>query len=49
LVSSNIDKVVAKMTLWNKVSSASPYLDDVLSGVGEGPSRVGSARSVDYL
>jgi hypothetical protein len=42
-------KVVVKMTLWNKVSPASPYLDDVLFGTGEGPVRVGSARSVDYL
>jgi hypothetical protein len=41
--------VVVKMTLWNKVSPASPYLDDVLSGAGEGLVRVGSARSVDYL
>jgi hypothetical protein len=49
LVSSDINKVVVKMTLWSKVSPASPYLDDVLSGVDEGPVRVGSARSVDYL
>jgi hypothetical protein len=41
--------VVVKMTLQNKVSPASPYLDDVLSDVGEGPVRVGSARSVDSL
>jgi hypothetical protein len=40
---------VVKMTLWNKVSPASPYLDDVLSGAGEGPVRVGSARSVNSL
>jgi hypothetical protein len=31
LVSSDI-KVVVKMSLWNKVSPASSYLDDVLSG-----------------
>jgi hypothetical protein len=49
LVSSYINKVVVKMTLWNKVFLASPYLDDVLSDTGEGPVRVGSARSVDYL
>jgi hypothetical protein len=49
LVSSDINKVVVKMTLWNKVSPASPYLDGVLSGTGEGPARVGSARCVDYL
>jgi hypothetical protein len=40
LVSSDINKVVVKMMLWNKVSSASPYLDDVLSGADEGPVRV---------
>jgi hypothetical protein len=33
----------------NKVSPASPYLDDVLSGTGEGLVRVGSAIYVDYL
>jgi hypothetical protein len=49
LISNDINKVVVKTTLWNKVSPASPYLDDVLSGADEGPMRVGSARSVDYL
>jgi hypothetical protein len=49
LVSSDINKVVVKMTLWNKVYPASPYLDDALSGADEGPMRVGSTRSVDYL
>jgi hypothetical protein len=28
--------VVVKMTLWNKVSQASPYLNDVLSDTVEG-------------
>jgi hypothetical protein len=42
LVSSDINKMVVKMTLWNKVFPDSPYLD-------ERPVRVGSARSVDYL
>jgi hypothetical protein len=37
------------MALWNKVSPASPYLDDVLSGADEGPVRVVSARTVDSL
>jgi hypothetical protein len=46
LVSSDINRVVVKMTLWNKVS---PYLDDVLSGAGEGPMRVGSTRSIVSL
>jgi hypothetical protein len=49
LVSSDINKVVVKMTLWNKVSPTSLYLDDVLSSADEGPVRVGSARFVDYL
>jgi hypothetical protein len=49
LFSSDINKVVVKMTLWNKVSPASPYLDDVLSGAEEGTVRVDSARSVDFL
>jgi hypothetical protein len=50
LVSTDINKVVVKMTLWNKISpTSSPYLGDVLSGVDEGPVRVGSARSVGYL
>jgi hypothetical protein len=49
LVSSDINKVVVKISLWNKVSPASPYLDDVLSSADEGPVRVGSARSVVYL
>jgi hypothetical protein len=41
--------VVVKLTLWNKVSPTCPYLDDVLSRSGEGPVRVGSARSADSL
>jgi hypothetical protein len=49
LVSSDINKVVVKMALWNKVSPTSPYLSDVLSGADEGPVRVGSARYIDYL
>jgi hypothetical protein len=49
LVSSDINKVMVKMTLWNKVSPASPYLGDVLPSTDEGPVRFGSARSVDYL
>jgi hypothetical protein len=49
LVSSDINKVVVKMTLWNKVSPTSPCLDNVISSVGEGSVRVGFARSVDYL
>jgi hypothetical protein len=32
--------MVVTVALWNKVSSASPYIDDVRSGVGEGPVRV---------
>jgi hypothetical protein len=49
LISSDINKVVVKMALWNKVSPTSPYLSDVLSGADEGPVRVGSARYIDYL
>jgi hypothetical protein len=49
LVSNDINKVVVKMVLWNKVSLASPYLDDVLSGTGEGPVRVDSTISVASL
>jgi hypothetical protein len=49
LVSSDINKVVVKMTLWNKVSPTSLYLDGVLSDTDKGPVRVGSARSADYL
>ncbi|CAL5059187.1 unnamed protein product [Urochloa decumbens] len=41
--------VAATMTLWNKVSPAFPYLDDVRSGGDEGPVRVGSAGSVGSL
>ena len=37
------------MTHWNKVSPAFPYLVDVRSGVGEGPVRVWSVRSVVFL
>ncbi|RLN39689.1 hypothetical protein C2845_PM01G18420 [Panicum miliaceum] len=44
-LSSDICKVAATMTLWNKVSPASPYLDDVRSDADEKPVRVGSARS----
>jgi hypothetical protein len=36
LVSSDVNKVLVKMMLWNKVSQASPYLNDVLSGTVEG-------------
>jgi hypothetical protein len=36
LVSNDVNKVVVKMTLWNKVSQASPYLNDVLSDTVEG-------------
>jgi len=41
--------VVAMMTLWNKVSSASPYLDDVRSGISEGPVRVCFVIFADLL
>jgi hypothetical protein len=44
LVSSDINNMAVKIMLWNKVSPASPYLDDVLSGASEGPVRFGSAR-----
>ena len=37
------------MVLWNKVSPVSPSLNDVQSGVGKGPVRVWSVRSVDLL
>jgi hypothetical protein len=37
------------MVLRNKVSSASPYIDDIRSGVSEGPARVWCARSIDPL
>ena len=36
-------------TVWNKVSSASPYLDDVRSGTSEGPVRVCFVISADLL
>ena len=39
-------KVVATMIIWNNVSQASPYFDDVRSGIGEGPVRVWSVQSV---
>jgi hypothetical protein len=41
--------VVVTMTLWNKVSSASPYLNDVRSGIGEGPRRVWFVKSIGCL
>ena len=37
------------MTLWNKVSPAFLYLDDVLSGADDGQVRVSSAKSKDSL
>jgi hypothetical protein len=37
------------MILWNNVSPASPYLNDVRSGNGEGPVRVWSVRSAIFL
>ena len=45
MVSGVIDKVVAMIILWMSLS-ISPYLDDVRSGVSEGPARVWSVRSV---
>lgn len=48
-VSSDIDKVVVMVTLWNKVSLTYPYFNDVRSGADEGPMRVGSTRSVGYI
>ena len=49
LVFGVIDEVVASMILWNKVSSAPPYLDDVRSDINEGSVRVCSVRSADIL
>jgi hypothetical protein len=49
LVFGIIDEVVWTMTRWNKVSPAFPYLAVVRSGVGEGPVRVWSVRSVGSL
>ena len=46
---SDIDKVVATITLWNKVSPVFPYLDDIRSGADDGQVRVSSARSEDSL
>ena len=43
--SSDIDEVVAMMTLWNKVSPAFPYLDDVRSGADDGQVRASAAKS----
>ena len=43
--SSDIDEVVVTMTLWNKVSPAFSYLDDVRSDADDGQVRVSSARS----
>ena len=37
------------MTLWNKVSPAFPYFDDVRSGTDDGQVRVSSARSEGSL
>ena len=37
------------MTLWNKVSSAFPYLDDVCSDADDGQVRVSSVRSEGSL
>ena len=37
------------MTLWDKVSSASPYLNDIRSGIDEGPVRVWFVKSVSSL
>ena len=37
------------MTLWNKVSPAFPYFDDVCSGADDGQVRVSSARSEGSL
>ena len=44
-----IDEVVATMVLWNMVFLASPYLNDVRSGVGEGLVRVWFVRSVVFF
>lgn len=46
---SGIGKVAAEMTRWNKVSSASPYLDGVQFGINEGRVGIGAARSVGSL
>jgi hypothetical protein len=37
------------MTLWNKVSPVSPYLEDIQSGADEESVRVGSVRSEGSL
>ena len=37
------------MAHWNKVSSSSPYPDDVRSGVSEGPVRAWFVRSIGSL
>ena len=47
--SSDIDEVVVTMTLWNKVSPAFPYLDDVRSSADDGQVGVSSARSEGSL
>ena len=41
--------MVATITVWNKVSPAFPYLDDVRSGTDDGQVRVSSARSEGSL
>jgi len=47
--SSDIDEVVVTMTLWNKVSPAFSYLDDVRFGADDGQVRVSSAISEGSL
>ena len=37
------------MAHWNKVSPASPYLDDIQSGIGEEPVRAWFVRFVGSL
>ena len=46
MVSGLIVEVVATMIIWNNISPASPYFDDVRSGISEGPVIVWSVQSV---
>ena len=47
--SNDIGKVVAMMTLWNKVFTAFPYLDDIRFGIDKGLIRVGSVRFEGFI
>ena len=47
--SNDIGKVVAMMTLWNKVFTTFPYLDDIRFGIDKGLIRVGSVRFGGFI